>query len=93
MSETIKCEIDSIKNEKLSLKDAIFAYEELEVEGFYRTQFMELSVIIWSSEGGIYINVPKLLESIKCDRKIYGWKRLESSKIYLDKMKGLAQIH
>ena len=85
MFETVKDEIEAIKNEKLSLKDAIFAYEKLEGEGFYRTQFMELSVIIWSSEDGIYINVPKLFESIKCDRKIYGWKRLESSKIYLEK--------
>ena len=93
MSETIKHLLEAINDGKLSLDNGIFACEKFEIGKFYHTKFMKLGVIVWSSENGVYINIPKLFESLQCYRKIATWKKLEDSKRYLDGVSYLTKIH
>ena len=79
MSEILKSTILCIKNESTSLAKSEFAYQKLEVEGFYRGSFLGINVIFWKRDAGYYINIPKLFSSLNIDRKISDWTRLNST--------------
>ena len=78
--------IHKIKTNKSTLSHSEFAYEKLDLDGFYRGVFLNLEVIFWKTENGWYINVPKLFAYIGSSKKINDWKRSASSIEYIEEI-------